>query len=508
MKKCTVQENKMKTFYQKYKFLVLLFGIFFFFVAVVPFIASGCSYPPPVLTVGEDRLIDLESEKFDIFDGVSAKDGKGKNIDGRIKVSYGNGVTVENGQASFPATGDYKFEYKVTDRYGKSASAEVTVCVRNIYSVYLTNATLPPLYCALDMADNGYKFIFFNDRVGTVDVTVYGDRALGDYKESQADYEAALDVFYNIYESDDNSYFRIFFPDARNQNLLKYVVKKGIAEDRYAVKYLSDGSMSYSTSFPYRGEDAYDNWSENTALYNGMLSKAEAGEDLIFNDINLGESYMDYQLHNAYIYAAQKENAEFWGAYPETLQSSDEKVQAEIDKANLIKKQPEKMYQKLTVEQREKFLASVSLDKSRFDEDYFSAEGKYLIITGTSPVYGSFSSEQFTGLLDKILREYEGYNVLFKPHPAAIPSETVCPEVYAYMVQNRIKILPGRLPMEVLSWVYGDSLIGGFDSSLYMSIPQGNTAFFIAENKDDLSAVSLMLYESGAFGDIKFYWVD
>ncbi len=60
--------------------------------------------------------------------------------------------------------------------------------------------------------------------------------------------------------------------------------------------------------------------------------------------------------------------------------------------------------------------------------------------------------------------------------------------------------------MEVISWVYGDALIGGFDSSLFMSVPQGNTAFFIAKDASKLSAVSKLLYESGAFGDVAFYW--
>jgi len=140
----------MKTFYLKYKFLVLLFGIFFFFVAVVPFIASGCSYPPPVLTVEEGRLIDLESEKFDIFDGVSAKDGKGKNIDGRIKVSYGNGVTVENRQASFPATGDYKFEYKVTDVYAIFTAFILQTLHCRLYTArWIWRATATNLYFSM-----------------------------------------------------------------------------------------------------------------------------------------------------------------------------------------------------------------------------------------------------------------------------------------------------------------------------------------------------------------------
>ena len=60
--------------------------------------------------------------------------------------------------------------------------------------------------------------------------------------------------------------------------------------------------------------------------------------------------------------------------------------------------------------------------------------------------------------------------------------------------------------MEVITWVYGDVKLGGFDSSLFMAVPQGNTEFFIAQNADALSVLSKQLYNDGAFGSPKFYW--
>ncbi len=72
--------------------------------------------------------------------------------------------------------------------------------------------------------------------------------------------------------------------------------------------------------------------------------------------------------------------------------------------------------------------------------------------------------------------------------------------------ENGIKIMPGRLPMEVITWVYSDVKLGGFDSSLFMAVPQGNTEFFIAESPSALSNLTKQLYESGAFGTPKFYW--
>lgn len=500
----------MNNFFGKYKKRLISTAVFVCFFIINILTLCGCSKNPktnPELKVGESVRIDFASEQFKIYESVCAVDGNGEDITDRVKAECSQNIEVVDGKVVFPSTGDYTFKYSVEDAYGNYSEFEKTVYVRNIVSVYLTNATIPPLYSALDMAGNGYKFIFFNDRTGTVDTSVYGDRVIGSYKESQEQYNNALNDFYDIYDGDEHSYFRIFLPDARNQNLIKYFVTKGIAEDRYEVKYLSDGSMSYNTSFPYRGDNAYELWQKNTEIYSNMYELARQNKPLIYDGITIDGDYLGYELHNAYICAAQKDNAEFWGAFPETLTSSDKRVQAEIEKAHLIKKQPEKMYGELSQAQKDNFLNSVSFDKNDFDTKYFSKEGKYLIITGTNPVTGKFSVEQFISLLEEITSDYSDYNLLFKPHPSSIPSETVFPELYAYMVERGITVLPGRLPMEVISWIYDDALVGGFDSSLYMAVPQGNVAFFIAQNKNALSAVSLMLYESGAFGDVDFYWI-
>ena len=216
-------------------------------------------------------------------------------------------------------------------------------------------------------------------------------------------------------------------------------------------------------------------------------------------------------MHAAYIRAAQQDNAEWWGAFPETLVSLDTKVNAEIEKAHLIKKLPENMWADLSDEQKRNFLDSVSFDKESFDQTYFAKSGKYLIVTGTNPYTGSFTAVEFLNVLDKIVTDYPNYNILFKPHPASVPTPPGFNQsdgVYEYMVEHDIAILPGRLPMEVISWVYGDALIGGFDSSLYMSVPGKNVAFFIAENSESLSVVTKTLYDSGMFDNIKFYWGD
>ena len=464
-----------------------------------------------IYTEHDSIRIDRASEQFNVLTGVTAICNDNDITDQIVVECSDKSVIIENGIAEFQRCGDYEFSYSLNAEKYIAECVTVTVSVRNVYSVYLTNATLPPLYCALDMASNNYKFIWFNDR-GTVDTSVYGERAVCSTWLGYTDeFNISCDKFYELYQNDPYSYFRLFIPDARNQILLKTVIENEIPRERYEVKYLSDGSMSYTLSFPYRDENAFDAWQTNVEIYDKMIELAKNDNELSFNGVTLDDSYDAYELHAAYIRAAQQDNAEWWGAFPETLVSLDTKVNAEIEKAHLIKKLPENMWADLSDEQKRNFLDSVSFDKESFDQTYFAKSGKYLIVTGTNPYTGSFTAVEFLNVLDKIVTDYPNYNILFKPHPASVPTPPGFNQsdgVYEYMVEHDIAILPGRLPMEVISWVYGDALIGGFDSSLYMSVPGKNVAFFIAENSESLSVVTKTLYDSGMFDNIKFYWGD
>ena len=479
-------------------------------------IIVGCSDAPkekPHITVPSASVrIDRKTESVNVFDGVAAVDMNGKDITDRITVTCSDGeMHLEGGNATFAECGDFTLVYSVSDDYGQKATAEKTVSVRDFYSIYLTTATVPALYGALDVVSNEYPFVFFNDRA-TVDVSNYGERVLLS-GSTEDDYDRAVEKFLELYRQNSYGYFRLFITDACNHMLLRVVVGNDIAEDRYEVKYLSEGTKSYDSAFafPYRDEGAYEKWQENVDLYEHMVELAENKQALSYNGVTLGNHLTD-GLSACYLYAASKPNAEFWGAYPEALYSKSERVRMEIDKAHAIKKQPYEMYKVLTTEQKNKFLQSalqaVEIDKDILHDDYFNEEGPYLIIAGANFV-NSTLKQAFLDVLTEICEDYSGYNILFKPHPRSIPSETVHPEIYNRMNEHDIKILPGVLPIEVITWMYDSALVGGFDGSLYMSVPQGNTAFFIAKDKMVLEPVSRLLYESGAFGsvdDIKFYW--
>ena len=475
----------------------------------------GCSDAPkekPQITVSSSApvRIDRKTESVDVFDGVTAVDMYGKDITDRITVSCREGgMSVNGAKATFAECGDFTLVYSVSDDNGEKATAEKTVSVRDFYSVYLTNATVPALYGALDMASNEYPFLFYNERATdgrpTVDVNVYEERAVDTYGITEDDYNTLVDKFLELYAEDSYRYFRIFVSDACNQRMLRAVFANDIAEERYEVKYVSEGTKSYDVAFPYYDNDTYETWQRNVDIYEHMVELAKNKQELSYDGVTLVK-YDGDELGASYLYAASKPNAEFWGAYPEVLVSKDPRVQAEIEKAHLLKRQPPVMYNALTDAQKGKFLESVGFDKKDFDTKFFGKSGDYLIITGSKDVMDTLTTEQSLSVLTKIYEDYAGCNILFKPHPQYIPNESEYPEIYNFMKSHNIDILPGTLPIEVITWVYGNARIGGFDGSLFMSVPQGNTVFFIAEGKDALSAVSQKLYESGLFGEVAFYW--
>lgn len=474
----------------------------------------------------EEVLIDKDTESIDISDGITAvykfEDGTEKQLTDEIRYILPPQAKIDGSVVTFKECGDYEIPYYINDGNGNHTVGIRLIKVRNIYNCYWVNATLPVLYCALDMVDNNYKSMLVFTRSDTLNIDELDDSRFI-YKVNGADVDeldAAKKYVAHIAKTDRWSYFRTFLCDAFNQIELFSFVQNGIPTSRYEVKLVSDGSWTYTTAFPYREANSWDAWSANKRIYDGIYNEALKNEyefvntisktdmyRLTFDGVTVGSHYYnDAQLSQMTIMAAQRENVEMWCGYPETLRSADPKVQAEIDKAHMPKMSPEKMYLQLSDEQKEKFLKICNLEKETFDTEYFNKEGEYLIITGTNPFGGSFSDAEYADILQRIIDDYAGYNILYKPHPSAIEPGSNMPLTSRVLEDNNVKIMPGRLPMEVITWVYPTVKLGGFDSSLYMAVPQGNTEFFIAESSSSLSTLTKQLYDSGAFGTTKFYW--
>ncbi|WP_251617586.1 immunoglobulin-like domain-containing protein [Pumilibacter muris] len=502
----------------------ILIGIM---VMLIVFVAGACENKStdnaaPVISGVEAVFIDRETDTLDLFDGVVAIDeedsGVQTDVTENVTVTLPPQATRDGNKVKFNQCGDYEIKYSVKDNAGNEKIVNRPVKVRNIYNMYCVNATLPVLYCALDMVTNNYKSILTFTRKDTINMEALDSKRFI-YAENGAEdinLSFAKGMAVGIAKEDEHSYFRLFLNDAFNQIEIFTFIQHNIPQERYEVKLVSDGSWTYNTAFPYREENAYNVWEANSRIYNGVMEKAKAGEfnredngrfNINFEGTVVGSHYYsDAQLSQMAIMAAQRPNTELWCAYPETLDSADSRVQAEIDKAHMPKMEPDVMYEALSNEQKNEFLKIVNFDKDEFDKNYFDKDGDYLIVTGTNPFSGSFTDEEFADILNRIGNEYSDYNILYKPHPSAVTPPSDFVKVNEWLTENNVKILPGRLPMEVISWVYSDVAMGGFDSSLFMSVPQGNTKFFIAESADSLSVLTKQLYNDGVFGTPEFYW--
>lgn len=91
------------------------------------------------------------------------------------------------------------------------------------------------------------------------------------------------------------------------------------------------------------------------------------------------------------------------------------------------------MYNSLTEEQQEDFRTVLFLDKEVYDSTYFTAtdDRPYLIITGTNPLVGSYTNDEYENMIDQIIAKYGiEYNFSFKPHPSALLSSNETIEEY------------------------------------------------------------------------------
>ena len=84
---------------------------------------------------------------------------------------------------------------------------------------------------------------------------------------------------------------------------------------------------------------------------------------------------------------------------------------------------PPKLYDNLSNSQKRKFQKLVDFNKKEFDENYFKESDKeYLIIIGNTPMDYGYGDDVFKNMIKDVVKEYKDkYNILFKPHPRALP---------------------------------------------------------------------------------------
>lgn len=398
-----------------------------------------------------------------------------------FKIKSGEDIAV-NDESYNPKTGFYKVGNYELKTEGSSYKVSINNIERNNeYDIYLTLATLPSLYGALSFANStNESFIWFGtsdtfdeDYLSSLDyVTLSNNNGNKDSIYNSLPKEIKNYII-GVLDKDDDAYFNLYLDEQISYLEYNVLSELGIDDNRYHVNYLTDGTMSYEIEYPYEKENSYKFYMEVSDSYYDILHKIRS--NLISRNV-VDEAY--------FIPSLARDNVTYYLQFPSFFTSKDKKMKSIYESVNYNSVSPQERYEKLNDKEKSIFRNVIGFDKSEFDKLYFNDNFKpYLIVTGLVPIDGNLGIKTFKNMIEYVVDEYgKKYNILYKPHPRALPDE----DLISYFSSLNIGILPGKMPMEAITFVYTDLKLGGFTSSLYMSMEPDNVLFFFVENKKDI----------------------
>lgn len=384
--------------------------------------------------------------------------------------------------------------------------------INHEYNIYVVNATLPTLMIGMDLVENKDQntFLFYarEDTLNTEQLEKYMPNLtlsnyIGSYESIQRNVNNELKEYVKkVLKRDKKAHFNLIVDEYRGWLEFPIFLEQGLTDDQYSVTYYSDGTLSYTVQHEITKENNYDFFKEEKEKYMNLIDEVRNGKykcdekcDYLINDkITKSEFLVDYQYdENFILLATLRDNVDYYLQYPELIEFKDEKIKKEMSKANFKDININDKFNELSDEEKSMLFKIINFDKETFDTNYFNdKDGKYLIITGANPFYGKYNEETFNRLIKEVVDKYKDkYSILYKPHPAALPNK----DQEQFLTKNNIKILPGKMPMEAISFVYNDLALGGFPSSLYMSAESENILFFFEENKNNLVTPLNILYD-------------
>lgn len=380
------------------------------------------------------------------------------------------------------------------------------------YNIYVVNGTLPTLLVSMDLAKNSNipSFIWYgreetldkNEIKKNLSDVVLSD-SIGRYNSLFSDLSSELKKYVSdVLKNDSKAHFNFIIDEYRNWLEFPVFLELGLSDKQYSVKYYSDGTLSYVSEYEILKDNSYDLFLEEKEKYFNLIDDVRNGKyvcdekcDYLINPkIGKTVGLMDYEYDSNYILLATlRDNVEYFLQYPDLIKFNDKTINNFMKNANIKELNVKDKFDELSEEEKEKFFSFVKFNKKKFDNLYFNNEdNKYLIITGSRPFYGKYDKNKFMNFINTIMSKYgDEYKILYKPHPSALPNSFQT----KYLKSKNISILPGQMPMEVISFVYDDLKLGGFPSSLYMNVDSNDVLFFFEDSKETLVSPLNNLYD-------------
>lgn len=436
-------------------------------------------------------------------------------------VSLNENLKIKINGKKYDKEGIYKpGKYTIEVENGeKKEIATINICKleekeRNEYDIYCINATYPLFLASMDIVKNkdNEGFLWFS-RYGTLDLEKIKELnpklTFSKYlnedtskKDLNRVNEEVKEYVSNILEKDKKAYFKLYIDDFLYWYEYPIFEELGISEDKYEVIMYSDGTLSYTAKYGITKDNSYDFYKQEQERYNKVLKEVRSGKyNKNINSLSYllpseggdkTENLLSEYDSNFILLATLRENVTYYMQYPELITYKDKKVERKMKKSNIKELSAIEKYRNLSEEMKNKLNEILYLDKKEMDMKYFNDSKPKLVITGSNPFYEEYTKDEFENILEKVCNEYgEEYKLLYKPHPKAEPNE----EQLTILNKFNIKVLPAKLPMEAIMFVYDDIKLGGFPSTLYMSTDSDNTLFFFEENKEDLVEPLNILYD-------------
>lgn len=332
----------------------------------------------------------------------------------------------------------------------------------NDYYIYITDSELPTIYSLLDLVGNDSKsYIWYTD-TELIDVNYLNTDKNVKLSSYIGGFDKGIVDEINEFIKDNKKNGRFHLVLDEKYYLLEFALD---LKDNYDVKILSSGVDSYNNYYDYQFEDGYD-----------IYKKYEEDFNKLKNDFDINKEYD----HNYILISAKRDNVKYYLQYPEYLDAYDDKVKEEYKKVNFVTEDPKTIYNKLTMDMQNELLKIIGFDKKDYDNKYFGTNKPKLVIIGGN---GKYKQDGMEDILKQVYDKYkDSYTILYKAHEDYVLKENQID----YLNSLNINILPSKVPMEIISFIYSDLKIGGFPSELLLNTKTEDVLFLFVKDSKDL----------------------
>lgn len=408
--------------------------------------------------------------------------------------------------------------------------------------IYTTFGSLPTLYALLELytdldekTKNGEQptpsYVWYQ-RGGTADPESLPDNVTMmrpvSTSQSYTDEDMLTFMAYvnKLYKEYPKAHFNLYCDDLRIQYELTLFSFNNVPENQYSVYLLSDGTGSYSYYASYMKSNGEEeeaikkNWDTYKYWYNTYKSGAKNGklDDRFYGYTAMGAVWMMWYA------CSEAENpgvdVQYYLQWPEILKEDLGNMEEyfSLKKLRMQKVLPNDLYKNLSPNMQNDFMnailsgAGIGMTMEEYDKKYFpdGENGKYIIISGTSPNREGNSPVNFERIVENIQEDYgDEYTYMYKPHPnwpaAAVDNNGYDFNRVKFLKDHNITELPAQTPMECLIWSHPYVKIGGYNSSLYMSATEGQVEFFMTDEATSLDSPLPGIFKLGFYDGARFY---